>query len=97
MRAEVRRLNGGASPAVAARSTKREFFTTWSKCCCLLLGSGSGSGSGSDSGCDMRAGLALLVVLGAARAGAPRRLPLLPTLWAPIDLARFLHHNKLEE
>ena len=45
----------------------------------------------------MRAGLALLVVLGAARAGAPRRLPLLPTLWAPIDLARFLHHNKLEE
>ena len=40
-------------------------------------------------------GSAPLTTAGRARA-APRRLPALPTLWAPIDLARFLHRNKLE-
>jgi hypothetical protein len=46
--------------------------------------------------------LALLSLGGSLTTGgrgpaAPRRLPSLPTLWAPIDLARFLHHHKLED
>lgn len=45
--------------------------------------------------------LALLSLGGSLTTGGrgpatPRRLPSLPTLWAPIDLARFLHHHELE-
>ena len=38
----------------------------------------------------------LTLTTGGRGPAAPRQLPALPTLWAPIDLAKFLHHNNME-